>query len=159
MNITMRIELTLGRRVRNMRVRMGWGAWLARALGVGYLAWGILSVGFGAPDVALILIGLIFVAFPEVMGVILQLTARKFGPVYTYTLTDETLGVTTRVTNVEVKWESLKSLRESRTAWRLRFGGGIGMELPKDHFSPEQDAEWRAFASSRGLVRTGPETR
>jgi hypothetical protein len=155
MNIVLTDTVTLGKRLRNTRLRMSWFGWFARAVGVAYLLWAILSQGFGGPDVALVVVGLFFLAFPEVLGSIVHLRSRKLGPNYTYTLTDEAMRVTTQVTTLEVRWAVMKSLQEKSTYWKGRFDGGITMTLAKDLFSPAQDAEWRAFLAERELSRAG----
>jgi hypothetical protein len=153
MNVGIPVEGTLGLRLRGARLRMAWSGWLIRVVGLGYLLWAILRPGMDSFDALLIALGVLFLGFPEYVGLIGHLKAKKFGPVLTYTLTDEVLRETSRVTTAELRWSLLKSIRENRTLWQLRFTGGVGVTLPKDAFTPEQDAEWRAFTATRAIDR------
>ena len=149
MNIVMAVELTLGRRLQNARKQLRWFGWLLRLVGAGYAVWGVQ-----ARDLGLLIVALFFLLTPEVIGTLRHLMAKKYGPVYTYILTDEVLRVTTAVSSLELIWDAVKSVRESATSWNFRVAGGAAMTLPKDGFTAEQDAEWRAFLAARGLVRT-----
>jgi hypothetical protein len=149
MNIAFAVELTLGRRMRNARQQMRRVGWLFRLVGVGYAVWAIQ-----ARDMVLLILALFLLLMPEVIAVLRHLRGKKYGRVYTYTLTDEVLRVTTAVSSLELVWDAVKTVRESSTSWNLRIAGGAGMTLPKDGFRPEQDLEWRAFLTARELVRT-----
>ncbi|MEV6415493.1 YcxB family protein [Kribbella sp. NPDC051718] len=147
MNIAVPVEVTLGRRLRNARLQMRWVGWALRAAGVGYLIWGLVI-----DDGAINVLGLIFIGYPELIGVIRHLAARKYGPVYTYTLTDEGLRIATAITDLRYSWSAVKSLREASGQWNFRFAGAGASTVPTAGFSPEQDAEWRAFIAAHGLV-------
>jgi hypothetical protein len=83
-----------------------------------------------------------------------HLLARRFGPVYTYTLTDDGIAIRTAITNLEFTWAAVKSVRERSDSWSIRLPGAGGFRLRKDDFTPEQAEEWQAFLAGRGLVRT-----
>ena len=148
MNIALVVEMTLGRRMRNAREQMHRVGWLFRVVGIGYLAWAV-----SAYDAGLFVISLLFLSMPEVIGVMRHLQGRKYGPVYTYTLTDEGIRVTSAISTLEFTWEAVKGVRERGGGWTVRMPGGASTTLPKDSFTPEQDAEWRAFLAGRELVR------
>lgn len=147
MNITVPVELTLGRRMRNARLQTHWVGWAIRVAGVGYLIWGLLG-----EDAVLNVMGLVFVLFPEVIGVLRHLIARKYGPVYTYTLTDDGFRVVTAISDLQFSWSAVKSLREASGDWNFRFAGAGASSIPTAGFTPEQDAEWRKFVASRELA-------
>jgi hypothetical protein len=149
MNITYPVELTLARRMHGMRNQLGWIGWLFRLAGVGFAVGGIID---HFPPAAIL--ALVFLLYPEAVAVVVHLRAKKFGRVFTYTLTDEVIRVTNAVSSVEVSWDLAKPARESASDWYFPFTGGGGAWVPKGAFTPEQDAEWRAFLVGRGLVRT-----
>ncbi|TCM43626.1 YcxB family protein [Kribbella sp. VKM Ac-2568] len=150
MNITIVVELTLGRRMRNVREQLHHAGLLVRLLGLAYVVWGLLAY-----DLTLMLIGVLFLLGPELIALIRhRVWGRTFGRVYTYTLSDDHLQVATAITTLQIAWSAVRSIREDKNDWSLRVVAGRGMTLPKDQFSPEQDAEWRAFIADRGLVRT-----
>jgi hypothetical protein len=149
-NITIVVELTLGRRMRNAREQLRVSGPLIRLFGLAYFAWGVLEY-----DLTMLVISVPFLLGPEFIALIRhRVWGRIFGRVNTYTLSAEHLQVATAITNLQIDWSAVRSIREDKNDWRLRVVAGGGMTLPKDHFSPEQDAEWRAFIADRGLVRT-----
>ncbi|WP_432948150.1 YcxB family protein [Kribbella sp. CA-253562] len=148
MNIPLTVELTLGRRARNVRQQAHWIGWLFRTLGVGYFAWGLLARSVGMTVVAVL-----FLLMPEVRAVLVQyVIGRKYGRTYTYTLSGDGVRIVTAISNLEFTWAGLKSLRETRSGWRFRFPGGGGFVIPKEVFTPAQAAEWRQFLADRQLV-------
>lgn len=153
MNVTVPVEMTLRRRFQIVWLRSGWFAWLWRVVGVGYLLWGVLAPGLEPWHLLLIAVGLLFVGFPEYLALIGHLRTKSYGPVYSYTLTDDVVQVTTGVSTAELQWSLLKSVRENSRYWQLRFAGGATVTLPKDQFTPEQDADWRVFAAGRSIDR------
>lgn len=148
MNIAVPVEMTLSRRLRNARLQMRWVGWAFRVAGAGYLFWGLLG-----DDGALNVLGLLFLVYPEVLGVVRHLLARKYGKVYTYTLTDDGFRVVTAISDLRFSWSAVKSLREASGDWNFRFAGAGALSIPKAGFSAEQDAEWRAFIAAHGLVK------
>jgi hypothetical protein len=147
MNITVPVQATLGRRLRNARLQLHWVGWALRAVGAGYLIWGLL-----VDDGAINVLGLLFIGYPELIGVIRHLIARKYGPVYTYTLTEGGVRIVTAISDLQYSWNAVKSLREGSGNWNFRFAGAGASSIPKAGFSAEQDVEWRAFIAAHGLV-------
>jgi hypothetical protein len=152
MNITMPVEMTLSSRMRTTRLALRWLGWGFRLSGLIYLAGVILTFRGSAGDYLGIALAVLAVVFPEAFAVLVHLRSKRFGTLYTYTLTDDVVRVRTAVTNVEISWTMMKDVRERRADWSFRFSGGGSMSIPKDAFTPEQDAEWRAFAAARGLT-------
>jgi hypothetical protein len=144
-NITIEVQITLARRLRNTRLQLRWFGWLLRLVGVGYLIW-------WATDIYL-LNGLLFGAFyllaPELIGVGRHVLGRRFGRIYTYSLTDDGVGIRTAITNLEFSWPAVKSIRERGRSWQVRLPAGGGFTLPKEAFTPSQLADWRAFLTAR----------
>ncbi|GAA1599139.1 hypothetical protein GCM10009789_61510 [Kribbella sancticallisti] len=149
MNIAVPVEMTLTQRMRNARHVMHWFGLLFRLAGVGYLLWGL-----AAWDAALLVLGLVFVLFPEFLGFVRHRQGKTYGSVYTYTLTDEGIGVTTAISTLRFTWAGVTKVREASDAWIFRIPGAASTTIPKECFTPEQDVEWRAFLADRGLVRT-----
>jgi hypothetical protein len=81
-----------------------------------------------------------------------QVQGRKYGRLYTYTLTDEGIQVTTEISNLEFGWHAVRGVRERGSGWTVRLPGGASTTLPKDRFTPDQDAEWRQFVTGRQLI-------
>jgi len=148
MNIILAVEVTLRRRMRNSRAQMRWAGWLVRAAGVVFLLLGALA----SFDVALLVPGLLYLFGPELLGALRHARARRYGRVYTFTLTDENVTIRTAITNLEFTWDAVKSIRQTATTWDVRLPGGGFFVLPKEFFSPDQAAEWQAFLAGRGVV-------
>ena len=149
MNITISVEMTLAQRVRNTRQRLRWVGWLVRLVGAWLLVWGTTPLY----DVGLLFLGVLYLFGPELLGVLMQVRARRFGRTYTYTLTDDCITIRTAITNLECSWEAVKSIRQTASSWIVRVPAGGGFSLPKDLFTAEQVAEWQSFLAGRGLVR------
>ncbi|MDX6250827.1 MAG: YcxB-like protein [Kribbellaceae bacterium] len=149
MNVVIVVENSLRRRLRNARQQRWVLGLVVRGLGVLYLAFAFL-----ARDLMFVALAVILFLLPEVIAVVAQLLARKYGPTYTYALTDDAIKVTTVVSHLEFVWDAVKSVRQTSNAWHVRVAGGVTITLPKDGFTPDQDAEWRSFLASRSLVRT-----
>jgi hypothetical protein len=152
MNITMPVEMTLSLRMRMMRLALRWLGWGFRLSGLFLLAGGLLAFRNDFGNYVGIAIAAIALVFPEAIAVLVHLRSKRFGTLYTYTLTDDVVRVRTAVTNLEISWTMMKAVRERPADWSFRFSGGGSMSIPKDAFTPEQDAEWRAFATARGLT-------
>lgn len=151
MNIVLTVRLTLARRLQNTRVQLRWFTWVMRAVGVLYLAWCFSSPPY---DVGVLALGVVYLFLPEVMGVVRHLVARRFGPVYTYTFSEDGIAIRTAISNLEFTWSAVKYVRQTRDSWVVRLPGLGGFRLLKDDFTPEQIEEWQAFLAGRGLVRT-----
>ncbi|MEV0802996.1 YcxB family protein [Kribbella sp. NPDC050281] len=151
MNIVLPVRLTLARRLQNTRVQLRWFIWVLRSVGVLYLAWCFLSPPY---DVGLLALGVFYLLLPELMGVVRHLVARRFGPVYTYTLTDDGIAIRTAISNLQFDWSAVKSVRQTRDSWVIRLPGLGGFRLLTDDFTPGQAEEWQAFLAGRRLVRS-----
>jgi hypothetical protein len=147
MNIAVPVEMTLGRRMRNARLQTHRVGWAFRVAGVAYVIWGLLG-----DEAAVNVMGLVFVVFPELIGLLRHLIARKYGPVYTYTLTEDGFRVVTAISDLQFTWSAVKSLRAASGDWTFRFAGAGASSIPKAGLSAEQDAEWRGFIAAHGLV-------
>jgi hypothetical protein len=147
-NIAITVQMTLRQRLRNIRAQLRWVGWVFRLAGAVFLLFGVLS------DTSWLGLAVFYLVFPELIGVVRHLLARKYGPVYTYTLSDDGLRVTTAISDLRFVWTAVKTVRERSDAWVLRLAGAGAVALPKAGFTPEQADEWRAFAERRRVVRT-----
>jgi len=151
MNIVVPVQLTLARRLQNTRVQLRWFAWLLRVLGVLYLTWCISSPPY---DVGLLVLGVVYILLPELMGVVRHVQARRYGPVYTYTLTDDGITIRTAISSLEFSWAAVRSVRQRADSWIIRLPGAGGFGLRADDFTAEQAEEWQAFLAGREPVRS-----
>jgi hypothetical protein len=147
MNIVVVVNTTLGKRLRNVRQWLSWVGWLIRLVGFGWLLWGV----FAGQPIAVGLGGL-FVVYPELLGLVRHLFAQKYGSWFTYTLRDDGIGVKTAITNLELSWRAVRSVRETRAEWILRVAGGGLLTLPKAAISPEDATTLRTFLANRQLI-------
>jgi hypothetical protein len=147
MNITIAVEMTLAQRMRNTRHRMRWFGWLLRLFGAGCLVFGTTP----PYDIGLLVLGVVYLLGPELLGVLMQVRAKRYGRTYTYTLTEDRITVKTAISHLELSWEAVRSVRRNASSWIIRVPGG-GFSLPKDLFTAEQVAEWQSFLAGRGLV-------
>ncbi|MGW6282377.1 YcxB family protein [Kribbella sp. NPDC055071] len=148
MDITISVEGTLRRRLRLARAQLRWVGWAFRGFGVLCL----LLAALVGPDATVVTVGILCLIYPEIVGVMRQVLAKKYGRVYTYTLTDSGVTVRTAISKLEFGWDALTSVRETATDWQLRLPGAGFLMLPKQSFTPEQAAQWRAFLVARGAV-------
>jgi hypothetical protein len=134
--------------MRDARVQFRWFGWLLRLAGVAYLFWWVTDTSY----VLWLFFAALFLFYPELMGVLRHVVSRRYGRVYTYTLTDAGVGIRTAITNLEFGWGAVKSIRQIRPGWVVRLPGGAGFVLPKDAMTPDQTAEWQAFLTARTLT-------
>jgi hypothetical protein len=148
MNIAISVEMTLGQRLRNTRQQLHWFGWLLRLVGAGFLIWWTT-----APyDLSTLILGAFYLLLPDLLGLFRHAMGRRFGSVYTYTLTEDGISIRTAISNLELAWTALKSVRQTSSGWHLRVSGGGAFTLPNGCFTEEQTAEWRTFLAGRGLV-------
>ncbi|MFI7062763.1 YcxB family protein [Kribbella sp. NPDC050124] len=150
MNIVVPVELTFERRLRNTRVQLRWFAWLLRAAGLVFLA---MAVADSPIDLGSVILAMFYLFMPELLGIIRHLLGRRYGSTYTYTFTEEQIAIRTAITNLELPWSAVKSVRQRGHVWTIRLPGAGGFAILKDDLTPEQAEEWQAFLARRAPAR------
>ncbi|NEA31272.1 YcxB family protein [Streptomyces sp. SID13031] len=150
MDITITVDITLGKRLQYVRERTFWIGWIARLIGLGLLALGIFVLNF---DGFFLVLGVVYFFGPELLAVIGHFATRRFGKTYTYTLTESGIEATTAVSTTHLAWAAFKSIRQSHNSWRFGVSGISAIVLPKSDFTPEQAAEWQTFVTTAGLIK------
>ncbi|MEV0794449.1 YcxB family protein [Kribbella sp. NPDC050459] len=145
MNITIAVTVTAASRMRNVRLVNRWIGWVTGLVGFAYLIWWLSDPW----NLAGLLFGIIFLVFPELLGLIRHALTRRYGRVFTYTLTDAGVRARSAVTSLEFDWNAVTSIREVRPGWVVRLPAGGGFVLPERAMTPDQITEWRAFLAAR----------
>jgi hypothetical protein len=126
-----------------------------RLYGAAMILVGLVMVATSAIGTAvlLVLIGAALALLPDVsLAQAVRRNARLNPGPTTIELTDERLRSANSMASTDVAWSAVNRATENDEFWFLRLVSKQAIILPKQHFTPQQQDELRAFLAGRGLA-------
>jgi hypothetical protein len=151
-------ELTMTWRIYRRLVLSQFGKrlWVHRIVGILLvICVGLLeAIRFEPRGAALILVLVVLAVFPyESVAALGWWQMRRVpGHHYSYTLTDDTIGIHTQVSDVSIRWDAVIRIRTRAQGWQIRTRVG-GVMIPRAAFTDADQAEIDRFIGAGSFPR------